>query len=318
MPKVFFLGCNTDQIPYLRAAQNLGFTVVGTDMNPNAPGAALAERFHRVSYTDTDGLVQMAEAEGYRETDHVFTAASHFAYQGAAHLAAALGIPFVIPDAVDICIDKTKFYSFLQERDVPVPPTCLFDTASPPMLDPRKVYFIKSDYGKSPRYCYRIADGQVPTLPQTYDQFYRRHFLLQEAVEGTHFRLNLYAGQAAVFLKFSDTASVPVRVLGPGHTEVIAKLNRIVSELRLEAFLTKFDLIVNEEGWYVIDIGLDPPLRLKLLCDYLGLDFPAAYVHYYLLGDTTSMPAWTDICLPVAIQGAPQLGFTFTPLEGKV
>lgn len=315
MAKVFFLGCNSDQIPYLRAAQDLGFTVIGTDMNANAPGAKLADRFYNVSYTDIDGLKRVAEIEGWSNKDHIFTAAAHFAYEGASRLATTLDISFISSDAVDTCLDKTKFYSLLKKYNVPVPPTDLYTAASLAKLDPRKVYFLKSDYGKSPNYCYRILNGQIPSLPKEHNPFYRRHFLIQEEVRGTHYRVNVYAGQTSVFMKFSDTAAVPIRILGPGHAEVISRLRKVISALGLETMLTKFDLIINEASWYVIDIGLDPPMRFKLLCEYLNFNFPAAYIRYYLLGDASEMPVWHDICKPIVIQGSPRRGFNFIRVE---
>lgn len=316
MSKVFFLGCNDNQIPYLRAAQKLGFKVIGTDMNPDAPGSKLADHFYNVSYTDIDGLKQMAEIEGWGGEDHIFTAAAHFAYEGASNLAAALGISFVSPDAVDTCLDKTKFYALLKQYNVPVPPTNLYEVSSPAELDISKAYFLKSDYGKSPNYCYRIVNGQIPNLPKEHDPFYRRHFLIQEEIRGTHYRVNIYAGRASVFMKFSDTASVPIQVLGPGHAEVVNRLCKVVSALGLENMLAKFDLIANEENWYVIDIGLDPPMRFKLLCEYLKIDFPSAYTRYYLLNDVSALPVWSDICSSVVIQGSPQQGFEFIKIGG--
>lgn len=310
MPKVLFLGCNTDQIPYLRAAKALGFEVIGTDMNSDAPGATLADRFFNVSYTDVEGLIRAAEAGGCGQGDRIFTAAAHFAYEGAAHVASSLQIPFASPEAVDVCLDKTKFYALLGELEVKVPPARVFVPDNSIVPESGKTYYLKSDYGKSPRYCYRIVDGKVPPLPVTFDAFYRRHFLLQEEVEGTHYRVNVHSGQASVFLKLGDAASVPIPVLGPDHDGVIGKLSEVASALGLESYLTKFDLIFNEEGWYVIDIGLDSPLRLGLLCEYLGRDFPAAYTRYYLLGDAAAMPAWGDICRSVLIQGTPEEGYT--------
>ena len=182
MAKVFCLGCNSDQIPYLRSAKELGFTVIGTDMNANAPGTKLTDRFYNVSYTDFDGLKQVAEIEDWSGEDRIFTAAAHFAYECAAKLAAALGVSFISPDAVDTCLDKTKFYALLKKHDVPVPPTNLYKAESFAELDISKAYFLKSDYGKSPNYCYRIVNGQIPSLPTKYDSFYRRSFLIQEEV----------------------------------------------------------------------------------------------------------------------------------------
>ena len=312
--KVLFMGCNSDQVPYLKAIKALGYTVIGTDMNAKAPGAPLTDRFYKVGYTNLDGLKEVARSEQLSSNDLIFTAAAHFAYEGASKLAASLGIPFIKPEAVDTCLDKVKFYSLLQKCDVPIPPTSLYDVSNPPNLRRDKIYFLKSDYGKSPNYCYRIINGQVPKLPQKFDSFYRRTFVLQEEIKGMHYRVNLYCDKAAAFLKFSDTAAVPVSTLGPRHSVVINKLLKIASILGATDLLTKFDLIVNENGWYVLDIGLDPPMRMKLLCDYLGLDFPASYIRYYLLHDKTSLPNWEDICKPIIIRGSPLHGYDFINL----
>jgi len=99
---------------------------------------------------------------------------------------------------------------------------------------------------------------------------------------------------------------------------VIKKLKKIITNLGLEAALVKFDLIVNEENWYVIDIGLDPPMRLRLFCEYIGIDFPNAYIRYYLFGDASAMPVWANACRPVVIKGSPQRGFRFIPIEEEL
>ena len=87
--------------------------------------------------------------------------------------------------------------------------------------------------------------------------------------------------------------------------------------LALTDWLVKFDLIVTEQHWYVIDLGLDPPMRLRQLCEYLGIDFPMAYARFYLLGERAALPAWVDICRPLLIEGSPEKGFVFTDLGEK-
>jgi hypothetical protein len=143
------------------------------------------------------------------------------------------------------------------------------------------------------------------------DAFYRHNFVIQEEIKGVHYRLNLYADQAAVFMKFSDVSSVPIYAMGPGHAIMVGKLKKMLNVLGAENMLAKFDLIVNERKWYVIDIGLDPPMRLNLLCQHLGFDLPYAYTRYYLLNDPDALPCWDDICKPVVIKGTPQQGIEF-------
>jgi len=88
--KVLFMGCNSDQVPYLKAIKALGYTVIGTDMNAKAPGAPLTDRFYKVGYTNLDGLKEVARSEQLSSNDLIFTAAAHFAYEGASKLAAFL------------------------------------------------------------------------------------------------------------------------------------------------------------------------------------------------------------------------------------
>ena len=44
------------------------------------------------------------------------------------------------------------------------------------VVDIAKEYFLKSDYGKSPKYCYFIKNGIIPKLPSK-DDFYKKCFL---------------------------------------------------------------------------------------------------------------------------------------------
>ena len=80
---------------------------------------------------------------------------------------------------------------------------------------------------------------------------------------GAHYRINLYHDQVAVFYKFTDTAAAPIRYLGTGQKELVEKLNLIRDTLGLKNYLTKFDVITTADTAFVIDLGLDPPMRLK-------------------------------------------------------
>ena len=54
--KVLFIGCNHDQIPYLKKLLDQGYYVIGTDLNGDAPGRHLAHEFVQVSYTEIEKL----------------------------------------------------------------------------------------------------------------------------------------------------------------------------------------------------------------------------------------------------------------------
>lgn len=236
--------------------------------------------------------------------DRIFTAAAHFAWEGAAQVARAADIPFINPASVDICLDKVKFYEVLRGYDL-LPSTELYQPGSAIVPDRSKVYYLKSDYGKSPHYCYRVAGGDWPAMPAAHDRYYRKHFILQEEILGAHYRVDLYGDQMAVFLKIRDDVCLPIPCLGPGHSQIHAALADIVRRLGLGTIITKFDLVASAEGAFVIDIGLDPPFRLKSLYSWMGLDFADAYVRHTLLGDLTAIRPWSELCRPLLISGTP-------------
>jgi len=59
--KLLFLGCNTNQIPYIQEAKKLGYFVVGTDINPMAPAIKYLDRYYKVSYEDYNGLIKIGK-----------------------------------------------------------------------------------------------------------------------------------------------------------------------------------------------------------------------------------------------------------------
>ena len=289
--RALLLGCNANQLPYLRAARALGFETIGTDRNADAPGASCVDRFHAVAYDDADGLLAVAHAEGLGPGDRIFTASAHLAYEAAAVVAEARGIRFPSQQAVRTALDKSHFYPALERAGLPVPPTQRLRHEDRPELDPDTVYWLKSDFGKSPRYCWRVVDGALPQRPE-FDAFYRHTFLLQEEVVGTHLRVNLWADQLAVFARDGEVWSARAD-LGAAHETISTGLREFVAELGMAGWLTKFDLIEREGVHYVLDLGLDPPLRLRRACEARGIDFAKAYTALYLLGDSSGLPCWS-------------------------
>ena len=309
MKKLLFLGCNFLQLDYLIAARALGFHVIATDQNPEAPGASIADEFINTGYLDQDGLKKLAQESGLSAGDRVFTASAHFAYEGAARVARELGLIFPPTAIIDTCLDKRKFYDLLRKHAIPVPPTRIFKENI--SLKAGQKYYLKSDYGKTPRYNFQISD-QIPALPP-HDMYFRDCFLLQEEIVGQHFRVNLYGDQMALFVTVDEKAFTPLLTLPRYHDEIQTKLLKLRTALGLDNWLIKFDVLMNEDGWYVIDLGLDPPMRLRQFCQWRSVSFCEAYVRQYLLDDAQALPPWQELFSPVTITGNTTIGFEFDP-----
>jgi biotin carboxylase len=105
---VFILGAGVMQIPAIRAARELGWTVVAADANPEAPGASIADRFLPVDLVDREGLA--AAARGIREEfglDGVFTAGTDFS-ASVAYVAGELGLPGIPFETAIKASDKLR------------------------------------------------------------------------------------------------------------------------------------------------------------------------------------------------------------------
>ena len=85
-----------------------------------------------------------------------------------------------------------------------------------------------------------------------------------------------------IFRKINDQVSFPVTKLNKYFKTIKSKINKFVNSTKINKFLVKFDLIINENNWYIIDIGFDPPKRLESLMLHVGNDFYKAYVCNWL------------------------------------
>jgi biotin carboxylase len=118
---VFILGAGVMQIPAIRAAKELGWTVVAADANSDAPGVALADRFLPIDLKDIEGLA--AAARGIRAEfglDGVFTAGTDFS-ASVAYVANRLGLPGIPYDTALKASDKPRMRAALAAAGVSSP-----------------------------------------------------------------------------------------------------------------------------------------------------------------------------------------------------
>lgn len=287
MIKLLFLGCNFDQIPYLEVAKETGCYVVGTDINQNAPGIKYLDEYYPVGYEDGDKLIDLGNKERFSSSDKVFTASSHFAYIGASIFAEYFNIPFPSPKAVDICLDKIKLYRLFTRHNLNVPEWLVLNGKDNKLDNTSKkwkVFYLKSDYGKSPKYCYRTKNHKIPQLPQKYDRYFRKYFIAQEEIVGNHFRINWIKDDLFCFFKISDSIAVPAYFIDLDG-KIYDRMNNLIYALGFQNHLVKFDVIYTDNKCYFIDIGLEPPMRLRLYLRHLGYNFDKVYFEHVVEGN---------------------------------
>ena len=66
-----------------------------------------------------------------------------------------------------------------------------------------------------------------------------------------------------------------------------------MSMLGIHKWLVKFDIILHEDGYVVLDIGLDPPSRMIKLAEENKINFHKYYTDQYLI-DKISYPKFLN------------------------
>ncbi|MDC0509327.1 hypothetical protein OAO31_03430 [Gammaproteobacteria bacterium] len=287
--KILFLGCNYNEIPYLDNLQERGFFVVATDMNPDAPGMKIADSAIICGYNDFDGLDNAIAREGPEEFNAVFTASAQFAHLGASYISKQLEITYPSMDNVRACLDKKAFYPLFQENGIAIPEThyirnltelkrALSDYSA------ETDFYLKSDYSKNPNHIYTgkssgLIKQEIQWIP---DRYFREYYILQKTYKGHDVRLNLFPNGHELY--DFETAK-PIRIENfPQFQEykILELLRKLSENLGMQSWLLKFDIIIGKEGYVVLDIGMDPPSRMKKNWEANGQNFVDFYLDLYL------------------------------------
>ncbi len=121
-PHLVVLGAGSDQRFMLQTARSMGLRTIAFDMNPQAEGAALADRFEAISTRDVAaicGRLDALAAEGLRPAG-VTTMGSDIPEIVAA-VAGHLGTPSVSPETARLATDKFAMKQAFRRAGVPIP-----------------------------------------------------------------------------------------------------------------------------------------------------------------------------------------------------
>ena len=295
--KVLVAGLNYNQLDYIKEIKKKGYYIVGIDKNPNAPAKYLCDRFYNFGYNETEKILKACINENFNESDKIFTASLQESYLYLSLVASSLNISFPSRESVEIAINKFKLYPFLENIGVNYPETkyifsndelySLYNN-----LEEGSSYYLKSDFSKNPNYVYRIVKGQfdINSVNWKKDRYLQKGYVLQKEFKGKEVRVNIFGNNFLAYpFAFKDKEEIK-----PLPDDDINKLCRLgvietlietTRKLKLENYLVKYDIILNKEGEYVIlDIGIDPPYRMRHHYENRGLNFAKIYVEHYLEG----------------------------------
>lgn len=291
--KVLFLGCNSNQIPYMLEIRRQGYYIVGVDVNKDCNGIEFCDKFYNVGYNDFDELINIGILEHFTNKSKIFTASAQFAYAGAATFANYFNIVYPKLEKINFCLDKVKYYEYFKQNNIPIPKTFyirnkieLFDVINLNLEVTN--FYLKSDYSKNPNYVYRLNKNNIDNLNIFWgnDRYLRDCYILQEEFIGTSLRINVYGNRFNV-IDFETGKKTNLFHMKIAEFNVIQILKKLISYLGMENWLLKFDIILNDSGFVLIDIGLDPPSRMLNFAMQNNINFHEHYINQYLNYDIT-------------------------------
>ena len=105
MKTIMVIGAGKTQMPLIEAAKKEGYHTVVCDLNPDAPGVALADEYCKISTKDRNGLFRTAQE---KKIDGIL-ANSEYAMCDVAFISQELGLVGNPEEAIAILSSKSKF-----------------------------------------------------------------------------------------------------------------------------------------------------------------------------------------------------------------
>lgn len=118
MKKLLILGAGREQLPAYKIAREMGYTVIGTDINPNAPAFKYADISYVVSTNDFEGNLHVAKKE---KVNGIMTLISETAIPVLAKISDKLGLPGFSEDTAKKATNKNDMRKAMAQHNVPIP-----------------------------------------------------------------------------------------------------------------------------------------------------------------------------------------------------
>ena len=288
MKKIIVLGCNFDQIPYLKILKKDSYFIIGFDKNNNCPGKKFCDKFYSISYVNHEKIIAKLKKEKINNKTLLFSAASQNSIITLSKIAKRFKIEFTSEKKLKICLDNNKLTNSFNRFNINTPKSKKIYKKDQYLkilinLNINKNYYLKSDFSKNPKHVYKINKKSNKKLKINWnkDEFLVKNYLLQEEFIGKNLRLNFYGNRYNIY-DFVSHKKINAYKYILKKFNLIKKLKKYIKFYDLTRFIVKFDIIISAASYVVLDIGLDPPYRMNKYCLKNKINFPKHYLNHNL------------------------------------
>ena len=110
----------------------------------------------------------------------------------------------------------------------------------------------------------------------------RDYYILQKEFFGDHIRINIINQSYLVFRHSNNKLVTSEKYIeNILNKNIIEELRKLVLKLGFDRYICKFDLIINENYWSLLDIGIDPPSRMLSYYKEKKINFYELYIKHF-------------------------------------
>ena len=278
--KILVLGCNENQIPYIKELKKKYF-IIACDKNKNAPGKKFVDIFYNCAYDDLKNLKKICLSN--KSIKKIFSASSQFSIIGVSFCKKILSMKYLTSKVCQIILNKKKFYEYLKKKKINYPKTFIIKNKKD--LEKKKFskfnYYLKSDQSKNPNYIY---SGKIKNFAKkvnwTKDKYYKKYYILQEEIVGKHLRINVVNNKVEYFDFFKHNKINKNNLKNMSLKKLEKNVLNLSNDLNIKEYIVKFDIILNKKNYFFLDIGIDPPYRLKKYFEKNKRNFYKFYIEH--------------------------------------
>lgn len=275
MKKILLLGGSTQQIPAIEYANEQGYYTILCDYLSDNPGQHYADKFHCVSTTDKEAILEVAQEE---KIDGIVAYASDPAAPTAAYVAEALGLPANPCKSVELLTNKDEFRDFLARHDFNTPRAKGYSSivnAIKEIEGFRLPVIIKPVDSSGSKGVSKLTDARELKKQAEYALSYSRakRFIIEEYVEKDGYQVagdGFSVNGELVFRCFANdhfnaqglnpfvpiSASFPYNMPKRVHDKIHAEIQRLFNLVGIETGAYNFDIRVDkDENVYLMEIG---------------------------------------------------------------
>jgi hypothetical protein len=256
--------------------------IIGVDRSPEAPCAPLVDERIVASYLDYDRIEAGLSTLSLHDPAILAGMTADTAYGTIFRLQRKFGGDAPSPEAFERCTDKFVLAQYLAANGYDTPETHLFDAIAP---SPKEYpIVIKSRHAKNqPVTVCKDADDFAAAQKRMSPE--KEPLVVQGFASGTEWRIDIFPDGSHIAFKKVGGALYENVHMGSDDAVAVETVQKFADANGFSGLIVKYDVIVDAEKAYILDIGFDHPLRFFALAKKYGNDFWKLYVDDFVEGN---------------------------------